>query len=151
MAKYFRRGHAAIGGANHHLQQLVAGLIYNPIADEMFTAERGKGAFLNDRRRLRVAARRTLADAGLSTYTAKNHYQRKRPFMVNNAPICTPEEEAQLRKDGSYPSGHTAIDWAWALVLTEIAPDRADAILARGRAGRFGCRPFDQVPCPRPD
>jgi acid phosphatase (class A) len=39
-----------------------------------------------------------------------------------------------LRKDGSYPSGHTAIGWAWALILTEIAPDRADAILARGRA-----------------
>ena len=78
--------------------------------------------------------RRTLADAGLSTYTAKNHYQRQRPFMVNNAPICTPDEEELLRKDGSYPSGHTAIGWAWALILTEIAPDRADAILARGRA-----------------
>jgi acid phosphatase (class A) len=49
-------------------------------------------------------------------------------------PICTPEEEEKLRKDGSYPSGHTAIGWAWALILTEIAPERADAILARGRA-----------------
>jgi len=37
-------------------------------------------------------------------------------------------------KDGSYPSGHTAIGWAWALILAEIAPDRADMILARGRA-----------------
>jgi acid phosphatase (class A) len=54
--------------------------------------------------------------------------------MVNQAPICTPAEEEKLRKDGSYPSGHTAIGWAWALILTEIAPDRADAILARGRA-----------------
>jgi len=78
--------------------------------------------------------RRTLADAGLSTYSAKNHYQRQRPFMVNNAPICTPDEEELLRKDGSYPSGHTAIGWAWALILSEIAPERADAILARGRA-----------------
>ena len=78
--------------------------------------------------------RRTLADAGLSTYTAKNKYQRKRPFMQNHEPICTPKEEEGLRKDGSYPSGHTAIGWAWALLLTEIAPDRADAILARGRA-----------------
>ena len=83
---------------------------------------------------LYMLLRRTLADAGLSTYTAKNNYQRQRPFMVNNAPICTPDEEALLRKDGSYPSGHTAIGWAWALILTEIAPDRADAILARGRA-----------------
>ena len=36
---------------------MVAGVIYNPIADELFTAERGKGAFVNDQR-LRVAARR---------------------------------------------------------------------------------------------
>jgi myo-inositol-1(or 4)-monophosphatase len=41
---------------------IVAGLIYNPINDELFTAERGKGAFLNHQR-LRVAARRRLADA----------------------------------------------------------------------------------------
>ena len=41
---------------------VVAGLVYNPVSDEMFTAERGKGAFLNDRR-LRVASRRGLADA----------------------------------------------------------------------------------------
>ena len=37
-------------------------------------------------------------------------------------------------KDGSYPSGHTAIGWAWALILCEIAPEQTDAILARGRA-----------------
>ena len=83
---------------------------------------------------LYMLLRRTLADAGLSTYTAKNNYQRKRAFMVNEKPICTPEDEEGLRKDGSYPSGHTAIGWAWALILTEIAPDRCDAILARGRA-----------------
>ena len=83
---------------------------------------------------LYILLRRTLADAGLSTYTAKNHYQRIRPFMVNEKPICTPKDEKLLRKDGSYPSGHTALGWAWALILTEIAPDRENAILARGRA-----------------
>src|SRR5499433_265135 len=41
---------------------IVGGLIYNPANDELFTAERGKGAFLNDRR-LRVAARQRLEDA----------------------------------------------------------------------------------------
>src|SRR5690348_1207679 len=40
---------------------IVGGLIYNPANDEFFTAERGKGAFLNDRR-LRVAARQRLDD-----------------------------------------------------------------------------------------
>jgi myo-inositol-1(or 4)-monophosphatase len=41
---------------------IVAGVIYNPITDELYVAERGKGAFLNDRR-LRVAARKRLADS----------------------------------------------------------------------------------------
>ena len=77
--------------------------------------------------------RRTLADAGLSTYAAKNHYQRERSFMTNNAPICTPEDEQGLRLDGSYPSGHTAIGWAWALILTEVFPDQTDLILNRGK------------------
>ena len=78
--------------------------------------------------------RRTLADAGLSTYTAKNHYQRKRPFMVNKEPTCTPDAEELLMRDGSYPSGHAAIGWAWELILSEIAPDRVNAILVRGWA-----------------
>jgi myo-inositol-1(or 4)-monophosphatase len=37
-------------------------VIYNPANDELYTAERGKGAFLNDQR-LRVAARKRLADS----------------------------------------------------------------------------------------
>ena len=77
--------------------------------------------------------RRTLADAGLSTYAAKDHYQRERPFMLNGSPTCTPEEEDYLREDGSYPSGHTAIGWAWALILTELFPAQADMILERGK------------------
>jgi len=38
---------------------IIAGVIYNPANDELYIAERGKGAFLNDQR-LRVAARRKL-------------------------------------------------------------------------------------------
>jgi acid phosphatase (class A) len=77
--------------------------------------------------------RRSLADAGLATYTAKNHYQRRRPFLVNEASNCAPErEQAMLAEDGSYPSGHTAIGWAWALILSTLAPERAEAILIRG-------------------
>ena len=41
-------------------------MIYNPAMDELYTAERGGGAFLNDRR-LRVAARGKLADAVIGT------------------------------------------------------------------------------------
>jgi acid phosphatase (class A) len=78
--------------------------------------------------------RRTLTDAGLATYKAKDKYQRTRPFVVFKVASCTPAEDSFLRTDGSYPSGHTSIGWTWALTLTEIAPDRADAILQRGRA-----------------
>jgi acid phosphatase (class A) len=82
--------------------------------------------------RLYLLLRRTLTDAGLSTYGAKDHYQRTRPFMANKEAICTPAEQVELEKDGSYPSGHTSVGWAWALILSEIAPEQTDAILARG-------------------
>jgi acid phosphatase (class A) len=84
--------------------------------------------------RLYMLMRRASTDAGRSTSAAKDYYRRSRPFMVNNEPICTPGEEEFLRKNGSYPSGHAAIGWALALILTEIAPERTDAILARGLA-----------------
>ncbi len=45
---------------------VVAGVIYNPITNELFTAERGQGAYLNDRR-LRVAGRRDLMDCLICT------------------------------------------------------------------------------------
>jgi len=77
---------------------------------------------------------RSLGDLGLSTYAAKTRYQRPRPFMSNGAPTCTPAFEPVLRKDGSYPSGHSAAGFGWSLILAELAPDRADALVARGRA-----------------
>ena len=83
---------------------------------------------------LYLLLRRTLTDVGLSTYTAKDHYKRARPFVSNKEPICTPGEEARLEKDGSYPSGHTAVGWGWALILSEISPEQTEAILARGLA-----------------
>ncbi len=87
-----------------------------------------------DTPRLYVLMHRTMSDAGLATYPTKNKYQRARPFTVNAGAICTPKEETFLRANGSYPSGHSAIGWGWALILTEIAPERADVILARGRS-----------------
>lgn len=76
---------------------------------------------------------KSLVDVGLSTYKAKNHYQRTRPFVMHGNASCTPGDEKMLRGDGSYPSGHSALGWGWALLLAEIEPDRADAILQRGR------------------
>ena len=105
-----------------------------PAAAETFSCTMGIAISEKETPRLYMLLRRTLADAGLSTYTAKKNYQRPRPFMENQTPTCTPDDEKYLVKDGSYPSGHTAVGWAWALILAEIAPERADAILARGRA-----------------
>ncbi|MEQ8964291.1 MAG: inositol monophosphatase family protein [Azospirillaceae bacterium] len=42
--------------------QIVAGVVYNPVSDELFWAEKGQGAFLNDRR-IRVSARKRMVDA----------------------------------------------------------------------------------------
>jgi myo-inositol-1(or 4)-monophosphatase len=58
--------HFAISMALERDGELVAGLIYSPANNETFTAERGKGAYLNDRR-IRVAARIELADCVIAT------------------------------------------------------------------------------------
>lgn len=44
----------------------VAGVVYNPVSDELYVAERGKGAYLNDKR-LRVSGRREMASALFAT------------------------------------------------------------------------------------
>jgi acid phosphatase (class A) len=77
---------------------------------------------------------RSFSDIGMSPYAAKNYYKRKRPFQENGEPMAVPEARSFLEKDPSYPSGHTALGWGFALILSEIAPDRAQEILARGRA-----------------
>lgn len=76
--------------------------------------------------------RRAMADAGLSTYAAKTHYQRTRPFVANGTSTCTPADEAALKADGSYPSGHSAIGWMLGMLFTDLAPDKTDAMLKRG-------------------
>ena len=121
------------GGPRWDLATLDAELKF-PAAAEVFSCALGVKVAPETTPRLYTLLRRTLVDAGLSTYPTKNKYRRPRPFTVNNAPICTPAEEQMLRADGSYPSGHSAIGWAWALILAEAAPDRADAVLARGRS-----------------
>lgn len=72
-------------------------------------------------------------DAGdLATRSAKQHYMRIRPFAYYHEPTCRADDEGKLSKNGSYPSGHTTIGWATALVLAEINPTRQDIILKRG-------------------
>jgi len=122
----------SLRGTERYEQAVQDAELMFPAAADAFSQAVGFGITEKDTPYLYLLMRRTLTDSGLSTYAAKNNYNRPRPFMVNHEPIGTPEEEEGLRKDGSYPSGHTAIGWAWALILCEVVPDRTDAILARG-------------------
>ena len=72
-------------------------------------------------------------DAGdLATREAKNYYNRQRPFSFYEEMTCNPKQQEELSTNGSYPSGHTSIGWATALVLSEINPERQNEILKRG-------------------
>jgi myo-inositol-1(or 4)-monophosphatase len=87
--------------------ELAAGLIYSPAVDEMFWAERGGGAFLNDRR-LRVSARRELKDALFATgipFAAVS--QRNRLAFAHTLGAIMPAT-AGVRRFGS-----AALDLAW--------------------------------------
>jgi len=77
---------------------------------------------------------RLARDASSVTNMAKDHFQRPRPFVAPNGPICTESDRASLMKQYSYPSGHATFSWTMALTLAEMVPDRATDILARSRA-----------------
>ena len=64
----------------------------------------------------------------------KKFYMRKRPFVRFKEHMLTygaEEDEEELGREGSYPSGHTARAWAAAMLLAEINPANADTIFAR--------------------
>ena len=105
-----------------------------PEAAGTFSCALGAAVTEQDTPRLYRMLRRIMTDAGFATFSAKEKYQHARPFMLDGQPTCTPDKEQTLRAQGSYPSGHTSIGWAWALVLAEASPGESDAILARGRA-----------------
>jgi acid phosphatase (class A) len=82
--------------------------------------------------KLMLVAQRATRDTGRQMGLAKDHFQRKRPFWIDEGEICRPRSE--LGDTYDYPSGHATAGWTWALVLAQAAPDRATQILARGRA-----------------
>ena len=86
--------------------ELIAGLIYNPASNEVFAAERGKGAYLNDRRRLRVAARTELADCVVVTGIPHRGRPGHEDFLREVGLIMS--ASAGLRRTGS-----AALDLAW--------------------------------------
>ncbi|MGI9412773.1 MAG: inositol monophosphatase family protein [Hyphomicrobiales bacterium] len=98
--------------------ELVAGLIYNPVADELFAAEKGTGAFLNDRR-IRVAGRHDLSTAVVSCGIP--HLQRGDTEIFGRELAAVQSEVAGIRRTGS-----AALDLAW------VAAGRFDGFWERG-------------------
>ncbi len=69
----------------------------------------------------------------LSTHNAKRKYMRTRPFAQYNEHTWGRfDNERELRFNGSYPSGHTGLGWATALVLSEMVPELQDTLLRTG-------------------
>ncbi len=72
--------HFAISIALQMKAEIIAGLVFNPITEEMYYAEKGKGAFLNDRR-IRVSARTDLGDAIFATGIPFRGIPGHKPFL----------------------------------------------------------------------
>jgi acid phosphatase (class A) len=76
---------------------------------------------------------RAREDVRLAVNRPKDHYGRKRPYLVADGAICAPRTP-DLAASADYPSGHATWGWSVALILAELAPDRATDILVRGRS-----------------
>ena len=98
--------------------QIIAGVIYNPAMDELYVAERGGGAFMNDRR-LRVAGRRELADCVFATGIP--HLGRK-----NHSVFLEQQRRVMLQVSGVRRMGAAALDLAY------VASGRFDAFWESG-------------------
>lgn len=98
---------------------IVAGVVYNPATDDMFFAERGQGAYLNNRR-LRVAARRDLGDALIACGIPPLGHADEHPGFKS-------ELAAALARVGNLRRlGAAALDLAY------VAAGRFDAYWERG-------------------
>jgi len=86
--------------------EIVAGVVYSPIHDELYTAEKGQGAFLNNRR-LRVAARTTLADCLIATGIPHRGRAGSHALFLSECRVLM-RHVAGIRRTGS-----AAIDLVW--------------------------------------
>lgn len=85
--------------------ELIAAVIYNPISEELFTAEKGKGAFLNDRR-MRVAARKDLSLSVIATGIPAINRGDHGEYLYHQSLMMT-------RTAGVRASGSAALNLAW--------------------------------------
>ena len=85
--------------------EIIAGVVFNPASDELYWAEKGAGAYLNDRR-IRVSARRSMLEALFATGIPFAKVQRKAEFSATLAALMP--QVAGIRRFGS-----AALDLAW--------------------------------------
>jgi len=95
----------AISIALEREDSIVAGLVYNPASEEMFIAEKGKGAFMNEQR-IRVAGRKRLADAVVAC--GLPHIGRGDLVRGTRETAAVQAQVAGLRRFGA-----AALDLAW--------------------------------------
>jgi acid phosphatase (class A) len=62
----------------------------------------------------------------------KDHYNRTRPLIGDDRPVCIKRED-WMKTNASYPSGHSMVGWAWGLVLGELSPAKASGLMQAGR------------------
>ncbi len=108
--------------------------IFVPNAIAVFSCAAGRVLGPTETPITNALLRKAGSDLGLSSYPAKSIYKRARPFMENGKPVCTPDMENVLRKDGSYPSGHAAIGYGWGMIMAGLLPDHKSALRKRGAA-----------------
>jgi acid phosphatase (class A) len=131
----YRRLGALAGTARWRLAAADADLKF-PHAANVFACALGINVDADNTPHLYALLQRTIIDAGQSTYPAKLKYATRRPFEETGDPTCVPADEAALRGNPSYPSGHASLGYVWGEVLALVVPDRATAL--RARAYEFG-------------
>ncbi|OYV36242.1 MAG: inositol monophosphatase [Rhodospirillales bacterium 20-64-7] len=87
--------------------EVQAGLVYAPATDEMFWAEKGVGAFVNERR-LRVSARRDVHEAVFATGIPFGAVSAARRYAFNRTLAALMPQVAGIRRFGA-----AALDLAW--------------------------------------
>ena len=85
--------------------EIVCAVIYNPVLDELYTAEKGQGAFVNNRR-LRVAARKSLADCVIAI-GIPHRGRPEHPRFLSECKLLM-QQVSGIRRTGA-----AAMDLAW--------------------------------------
>lgn len=80
--------HWAISIALEHKGEIIAGLVHDPVKDEIFHAEKGSGAFMR-RRRLRVSGRQDLMLATIATGAPRRSAESRTQFMREYSAIIS--------------------------------------------------------------